>query len=291
MRKALLLFLMTIPAFDTQASWGSSCGPGQGLRPILTTYIPSAPPVQEVGYRWQKLDEEQQALYYHGKQIGAMWVKGLKAGKYFSFDKGIWTEAVSPISNPDYRPEMKHAEENFGLDKTKIHQPTPNTISGKACTKEEALKSIYGAQVPDDGKKLRLTLIGPKADCDQVLNDLKASKDFEKLKDLWLIQEYRPDEWAVQSGFKKDGKPTIYLQTAEGKVLHRQDDYQGGVTQLVEAIRKADPLYDASKDPNVLQPPSNGLPGPLKDIPLPILLLGGGAVLLLIFNRKETANG
>jgi hypothetical protein len=61
------------------------------------------------------------------------------------------------------------------------------------------------------------------------------------------VQDYAPGNWAVKDGFFTEGKPTIYLQAPNGKVLHRQDDYSDGAAGLATALRKADPNYSPLK--------------------------------------------
>lgn len=153
------------------------------------------------------------------------------------------------------------ADKNFGLDLDKLGEEPPNhsVVSGRTVSKEELLQAIEGNQaagegkqpVPDDAKLLCLTAIGSPADCKEVLDDLKTSPLLEPWRKRLKIKSYSPDHWAVRDvGFKTDGCPTIYVQRADGEVLHRQDDYRGPKA-LSEALRKLDPQYDPHKDPDL----------------------------------------
>ena len=55
--------------------------------------------------------------------------------------------------------------------------------------------------------------------------------------DNWAsLRGYPPNHWSLEPGFVTTGSPTIYCQAPSGKVLHRQDDYQGGGEELSEAL-------------------------------------------------------
>lgn len=77
------------------------------------------------------------------------------------------------------------------------------------------------------------------------------------------------------------GKPTIYVQTPDGTVQHRQDDYAGGAQGLrpaFERLRKPDKNYRPDKDRD-LRRPVDGLLSRLIDVlarPFRVLLRGFG---------------
>jgi hypothetical protein len=71
------------------------------------------------------------------------------------------------------------------------------------------------------------------------------------LAKLRAIRDYDPKSWELSCGFKTDGDPTVYCQAPSGKVLHRQDDYQGGPDALIGALRKAKANYDPKRDPDL----------------------------------------
>jgi len=108
-----------------------------------------------------------------------------------------------------------------------------------------------GPPIPDDSGKLHLTIIGSDAERRRVLQDLATAPELAEFRDRFLVQDYPPDHWAVAlCGFYTAGHPTIYLQQASGKVLHRQDDYDGP-KRFAEALRKASNTYDANRDPDL----------------------------------------
>src|SRR5262249_5283542 len=93
-------------------------------------------------------------------------------------------------------------------------------------------------------------------------------------------------------GFFTGGAPTIYLLAADGKVLHRQDEYTGGAAAAAEAFRRARTDYDPRRDPDRRKPKPEPLPPPQPFPPPPpapltvpawtwLLVLGAAALFFL----------
>jgi len=147
--------------------------------------------------------------------------------------------------------------QNFGIDRSGLNGSAERiTLDGREITRSEAAQILQAGSLHDDSGKLRLTVIGTEADRRRVLDDLKS-----RLADIasqCLVQDYSPDHWAVaRAGFYTAGKPTIYVQAPDGKVLHRQDDYTDGAEGLrlaFEQLRKPDPDYRPDKDPDLRRP-------------------------------------
>jgi hypothetical protein len=179
----------------------------------------------------------------------------------------------------------------FGVDVEKLaHSRHANSVNGRPVSREAAIKAIEEG-VPDDAGRPRLTLIGAKEDCQRVLKDLAGDPALKPYADKYLVQDYRPDNWAVKCGFKTDGSPVIYAQDAAGKVLHRQDDYEGGAQALATALRKADPAYDPKADPDKRKadPVSDALAQAvdyLKTLP-PAYWVGGLVIALLAWQNYK----
>jgi hypothetical protein len=92
-----------------------------------------------------------------------------------------------------------------------------------------------------------------------------------------------------QTLFKVDGRPTVYLQAPDGKVLHRQDDFKG--PDDFQAIRKAIKSYDAGKDVDLRKTPApddKKAPTPAAPAISPWLLIGGAAALFLFLRSQGT---
>ncbi len=167
----------------------------------------------------------------------------------------------------------------FGVDSEKI---TPDrtrlTVNGetKPVTTRQAIQAIKEG-LPDDKDKPRLTAIGTAEDCAKVAADVAGDKDV-------VFQQFRPDDWQVKgSGFVTDGKPMIYLQAPDGKVLHRQDAYdKGRLDVALAAIRKPDPHYDPKKDPDLSKPADAPL-----GVPLWAWLAGGAAAVVVVVARRK----
>jgi hypothetical protein len=247
---------------------------GQHVEPTKDAYGALSLP----GYRFLPDPRNPGAWYVldGGQQVG--WWRN---GKYWpwSATEG-WGRECPPPWAAGPQPE------NFGLDlkqwPCRNHRPGVEYFStggGWPLSRDEALALIRGDA---EAGKLHLTIIGSDADRSRVLKDLDQVPELVKCRDLLHVQDYPPDHWAVQCGFKTGGHPTIYLQAAGGRVLHRQDDYEGPAG-LVAALRKADPNYSPDSDPDLRrQPLAPALAG---GIPLPVLASAAG-LLLLIFMRR-----
>jgi len=184
----------------------------------------------------------------------------------------------------------KDGVQNFGIDRARLNGSGAEriTLDGRQISRSEAARVLETAGLADDSGKLRLTVIGPESDRRRVLDDLKGP-----LADIaaeCLVQDYPPDHWAVAKvGFHTAGKPTIYVQAPDGKVLHRQDDYTDGAEGLrvaFERLRRPDPNYRPDKDRD-LRRPAGGLLARLIDLlsrPFRVILswiLAAGVVFIL----------
>jgi hypothetical protein len=204
-------------------SWGG------GLCAVVTAapVVFNAPATPQ--YRWDN------GYLYQGSQL-----IGCHNGQsYFNWVNGGWVAGTAPTPVPG-------VPENFGVDMSKIGTPGA-TINGKPCTKAQAFQAIEkGGTLSDDSSKLRLTIYGDGRE--RVTQDLGMSPQLAEFKGHLLVQSYPAGHWALE-GFAapEAGKPTILVQDATGKVLHRQSDYDG-TAALAEALRRVNPNYDPSKD-------------------------------------------
>ncbi len=228
-------------------------------------------------YVWKKIPDEpdKRALFYEGRRIGV-----------YDGDRLTYNE-VSPRgrvgaekSCPCEPPKSLFEDRNFGVITAKIGEGPRYRCRDKA-SMSRADAHAMAAGLPDDSKKPFLTVIGTVNERNQVVQDVLAS-DF---KDTIRLQSYDPTDWAIaRSGFKTDGHPTIYFQDAVGKVLHRQDDYTGGIKDLRSAIRKVDPNYKPDADKDKRKP--DLLPFSFAVIPWPAYALAGLGVVILLTPRK-----
>lgn len=187
------------------------------------------------------------------------WTLEVEAGKTSALT--LRPDSGSPVPSSSTEGDLPVVEQdgvkNFGIDREQFGQPKERiTLGGREITHAEAKKLLEAGSLTDDSAKLRLTIIGSEADRKRVLDDLKGP--LADLAGRFLVQSYAPDDWAVaRAGFQTAGKPTIYVQSPSGKVLHRQDDYADGADGLrraLEVIRKPDPNYDPSKDRDLRRP-------------------------------------
>lgn len=207
---------------------------------------------------------------------------------------GVWRPyqpAKPVIVGPVVGPVVDNSRsKDFGVERDKIGPDTKITRQGKVISRDDAVKLLKGgspsSSLSDDSRKARLTVIGAEADRKKVLADIESDPALKAVvAERCLVTAYPPDHWAVAGmGFVTTGTPTIYLQAPTGKVLHRQDDYEGGAARLVEAIRKADATYQPKKDPDLTKPWYKSLG--LDRIP-PAAWLAGGFGVVLLLNRKQ----
>lgn len=155
-----------------------------------------------------------------------------------------------------------------GVDSSKLGGKERITVNGREVARDAGLELLGKAgtpsDIPDDGKKLRISFIGEASAT--VMADWRTHPAFASLRSVMVAQDYPAADWAVRPGFVSTGKPTIYLQRPNGKVLLRLDRYEGP-EQLSAALRKADPSYDPAKDPD-LKPKPAPSPAPLTPGPL-----------------------
>ncbi|VTS03246.1 hypothetical protein [Tuwongella immobilis] len=178
---------------------------------------------------------------------------------------------------------------NYGIDLDKLGHRERYSLNGREVSQAEAFQAA-GDDLVDDSHLRRLTVIGTPEQRKAVVEDLKSSPKLSGYRDQLVIKTYSPADWAVNdAGFVTSGKPTIYLQAPNGKVLHRQDDYDGP-DSLASAIRKSDPNYDPAKDPDLRKSSSNPLSDALSGF-TPTTLGLVGIIVALIFKGPLLAAG
>jgi hypothetical protein len=237
-------------------------------------------PAPEVGYEWRTRPDDpgRSYLYRNGVQVG-----GYDHGSdvYRAYDAA--TDAWGAPQAPPWQAEVR----NFGVEVEKLNREGTERfrLNGAPASREEVRRVLADQRVPDDAGRLRLTVIGEPAATGRVTDDFARAAALAEWKERVLLQAYLPDHWAVaRGGFRTDGRPTIYVQAPDGTVLHRQDDYRDGADGLAQALRKADPLYNPRKDPDLRQrwqrPAIN-----LAALPVPVWLMLVGVAFLVLRRR------
>ncbi len=179
--------------------------------------------------------------------------------------------------------EARPAAQNFGLDLSRLNEAPGHEfiVNGRRASRHEAFAAVADNHLTDDSGKLRLTLIGPAAECARVRQDLAGHPALAAQRDALLVQDYRPDDPIIAGlGFVTTGTPTIYLQKQDGQVLFRLANYPGPEA-LAGAIRKRRPDYDPAKDDDPTKPAP--LLPVLPHLPrLPLWAWAAGAVILIL---------
>jgi hypothetical protein len=199
-------------------------------------------------HRWvfEPADPARAYLYLGDSQIGAY---DYPEDYYRPFDGTSWGKPCRPPIDP---PETwgSHVRKKyvFGVVDREIQDKEAYQINGRPASRAEVVKEIASAGLDDDSRKPWITVIGSPEEKARALEDLENDPEVGK---VFRLKGYEPDHWALRCGFAAGGRPTIYVQDAGGKVLHRQDDYQGGMSALAEALRKTKQGYDPKKDPDL----------------------------------------
>lgn len=246
--------------------WGAFCIP-VGIDP------PSVP-----GCEWRTLPAEPGTFYLfrNGVQTGCYYEK---EDMYRPYDSG--TDTWGAMINPPWKKEKPI--QNFGVDISKIEKSEhPHYhLSGRRSCRKEVFQALEG-QLQDDSNKLHLTIIGSKDEAQKVLADLDNDAKLAEFKGRFLVQAYRPESPMIAGLGFVSGTPMIYLQLPNGKVVHRQDGYKGP-EQLATALRRADPNYDPSKDPDLSKKkPDSPVPSPSTGV-IPLWAwIALGTVLLVV---------
>lgn len=248
---------------------GSSMPSAIRLPTIINGSQVTIPPAAEE-YRWLRWDQDPTRVYlYKGKkQIGAYDLDEHYYRELLNERTGEW----APNSKPPISPPV------FGVDTDKLPRQESYRLNGNEVRKDVAMEVLANG-LNDDTSKLRVTVVDPdQKGRQQIVEDLRKIPEGES----FAVREYDPKAWELSSGFSTTGTPTIYFQAPNGKVLHRQDDYQGGAAPTIEALRKAKASYDPKMDPDLRKPQATSSTSYASYL-LPAL---GGVLIALLYLRK-----
>jgi hypothetical protein len=304
----LSIVILFLGSFALESQWGSGNCQGRYV-PLYPApqVLPDGPitSVQNESYEWTKHDKDPdiECLYKGVRYAGCWNYKEQQFHPYDSF-KQQWGNPIkkAPIELP--------VKQNFGVEREKYDGDTKCSRNGQPITVEE-VKDIIQGKIPNDLNKLRITVIGDKVNRDIVkkayFNDLEA-----EIRDQLIFWDVPPDHFSLkdtvtgQTVYKVNGNPTIYIQGPDGRVLHRQDNFNGSKDFV--AIRKVVKNYDPAKDPDLRQqnpapvptpvpvpppapnPAPNPTPNPLeplKNVPMPWWLVGGLFIIAFLVKKFD----
>lgn len=273
-------------------SFGPAFGPATRVAPpIYVQPAPSPAPLARRTITYQGLDFEVEGVLRDGGSV----IDWHPEAPFNARSLAAARAKAAATPRPAPSPTPKMVVQNFGIEPGK-HEYRDDHYTAPS---DESRRFVAGAkQAEADAGKLHVTVIGTDDERAPVVNDLKTHPAFAGLRDSLLIQDYRPDEWAVDPslGFRA-GKPAIVVQTARGpgdprggRVVYRSRDYAMGPAKLAEAIRKADPNYRPQDDPGPDGPAVNPASCPLgfsRDHWPEIVV--AGLVLVAFYARKRGA--
>lgn len=228
------MHLATLFAALVLGAWGSAgCGP--------------VGPAVAVSYEWRSHADDPAwlGLFRDGVQIAGY---DCRRKVFRTYDAGRDAWGLPEPPPWEARPAVE-AGRNFGVEQDRLNGAEHYSLNGRPATKEQIAQLLAAGRIPDDAGRGRLTVIGSPELCQKVLDDFTRAPALAEWKDKLIAKGYAPQHWAVaRTGFYTAGQPTIYVQSADGTVLHRQDDYGDGAEGLAKALRRADPSYDHQKD-------------------------------------------
>lgn len=205
-------------------------------------------------FTWVPTDDTKQvALYKDSAQVG---VYKIPERLYLELNgKGDFVESTVPTPVPDKYLELFPINKiaNYGIDLSEMKGRAESYYhNGRAITKESALLLMGTQGIVDDSEFLRITVIGSDAIRKRVRDDLYNDPALKDFRGITVVQDYPANHWAVNEvGFEIIGEVSIYVQTPDGVVVHRQNDYKDGAPGLAAALRKVDPNYRRGGDPDL----------------------------------------
>lgn len=186
-----------------------------------------------------------------------------KAGVREESDRDPANERPPVDGGDGQTPMQRFKGNNFGVDYTGVGKDHIGySINGRHVNASEALDALRDGALPNDSELPRLIVIGNDGVRKKILADFETSPDLAAFKGKLVVQGYPPGHWhvAAERGFVQpvgDGV-VIQAQTAGGKVLWRQENYNGGAPELARSLRDRVPGYDPAKDPTPKQSNADG---------------------------------
>jgi hypothetical protein len=254
------LILLALPTY----AHAQPCGPNGCPVPIIPAPAPKAE------YRWIQSPTDPRRIYLYQ---GAVQLGGYDLDQHYY--RPIQGDAWGEVGEPPIPPPC------FGVASDRLAEKPRYTLNGRAVEPNRAYEAMSKG-LTDDSGKLRLTIIGSEEQRRQVRRDLDADPTFAAERERFAVRDYPPDHWSLRPGFILAGDPTIYCQAPDGRVLHRQDDYHGGIGPLLAALRQTRKDYDPKKDPDLRAP--NLKIDPQKLAPLAFV----GALAVIAFARRTS---
>lgn len=142
--------------------------------------------------------------------------------------------------------------QNYGLDFEKIFPPGSPPEKYHATTPEgRAFIELAKAGVdklPDDSGKPFVTVIGQGSNTESAFTALAS------LRSETRLGKFAADAWQVKGiGLAAKGDPSIVVQDPSGRVIYREDGFDGDGKALLARVsgklRRPNPDYDPAKDP------------------------------------------
>jgi len=256
----------------------SSCGPAGCPSPSLSSYWFAQPQYQTVQLepipatptpkQWHRIEYQGGIVTVLGRKNAAGNIEWVESEQPKGWDAPLKAERkpvavigddmVAPAPPKPEEP-VKPADTDFrthGVDWSKIHGDGEkwHATGDEAHRFVAEVKGTGEVEFPDDSTKRFLTVIGRPEDRKPVMDALEGQ--LADVAKLFHVTERNPDDkYVVGVGLVRDGKPSIIVQEATGRVIYRQQDFAGGAESLkanldkAGALRKPNPAYDPAKDP------------------------------------------
>jgi len=244
---------------------------------------------RKVTYEWVEFPGHENRLYLRrDSAILGGWNRTARQYRDYDAFRGTWSPPrneppVPPpaqpmaVADPGEKPPLGDAaspltsENNHGVDRTNMPAIPKEryTINGREVPSYQVFTELGADMLSDDSKKAWLVVLGTQAE-QQAVIDAWNGPDSEELRPhvrLWCSAK---NHWATDDeGFCPTGTPHISWQAADGRVLYRQTKFAGAEQLRATtraALRKANPNYDPTKDPDPLAP-KPAVPAPKPEEP------------------------
>lgn len=257
---------------------------------------------QSQRYVWIRCDDSDQwALMDNSRPVRdrQLGVFQISKDSYFPLDGDSWLAAEEPPQGAGLPPGVQRKLPT-GVVASKVPSGNHTYYKGQEISKDQALALLAGqkalnsvqgnGKIPDDSKKIRISIIGSSQACAAPLAVAKKHPEF-------VTVDYRPEAWMItRQGFVTPKDPTIYIQQPgpDGADIRRLDGYEGDVAfeaVLHEVIGRKiapNPQYDAGKDEGWYK--KNLAPLLNAEVPwLPVAVVGGLLFYALWSRRKKIA--
>ena len=219
------------------------------MRYVLSILIATLVIAAAHGQSWQQATDDSRAQIFRSPSGKVLAAYRSDSGHYYAYDResGQWLDMQT--ANCPNCPRLGQADAagivNYGVDLSPTSSFGRNSLSSGPCPicPQPAGPTSVDSIVADAGFA-RIVVIGDDQSRSAAVSMLRA--DYGMFRDCppAIIQAYSPSAWQVKdSGYLTGPSPVVSVLSASGADLGTFPAWNGDVSQVVAALRKADPNY------------------------------------------------